>query len=65
MKYGRRPQFFFNGRRPQFFFAKGTRPQKFWKWKTTSNLLKMEDDLIFFGNGRQHLKKNITKNNQR
>jgi hypothetical protein len=30
--------FFENGRRPHFFF----------KWKTTSIILKMEDDLIFF-----------------
>jgi DICT domain-containing protein len=30
--------FFLNGRRPQFFF----------KWKTTSILLKMEDNLNFF-----------------
>jgi hypothetical protein len=32
-----------NGRRPQFFF----------KWKTTSILLKMEDDLNSFENGRR------------
>ena len=28
-------------------FENGRRPQKFWKWKTTSKDLTMEDDLFF------------------
>ena len=28
-------------------FENGRRPQKFWKWETTSKDLKVEDDLIF------------------
>ena len=36
--------FFFNERRPQFFFN-GRQPQLFYKWKTTSIVLQMKDDL--------------------
>ena len=35
------------------FVDNGRLPQLFGKWKTTSIFLKMEDDLICFGNGRR------------
>jgi hypothetical protein len=43
-------------------FENGRRPQSFFKWKTTSILLKMEEDLILFVNGR--IKINYRKNNE-
>ena len=63
MKYGRRPQFFFeNGRRPYIFlkmevnlkfFEHGRRPQHFLKMEDNLNFFKMEDDLNVFENVRQ------------
>ena len=36
---------FENGRQPHFFLKKWMMTYIFWKWKTTSIFLKMEDDL--------------------
>ena len=45
--------FFLNGRRPTLFWRNGRQPHFWAKWKTTSILRKMEDDLNFKVNGRR------------
>jgi hypothetical protein len=51
---GSQPHFLLIGRRPQFFILNGRQPQFFSsRWKTTSNVLKMKDNLKYFENGRR------------